>query len=132
MGFNLAGGWNDFFFTLPVSFSWVDMDTTDVEGGAVISASPRVGRLVSLGNYGNLGLFVGASYLDSDLTAHGSLAVPETDVTIDYIVDQSNTDKWNGILGANWDITRRWSVMVEYNGFFGSRDSIFAAVGWRF
>ena len=23
-------------------------------------------------------------------------------------------------------------LMVEYNGFFGSRDSIFAAVGWRF
>jgi hypothetical protein len=132
VGFNLAGGWKGFFFTLPVSFSWVDMDTTDVEGGAIISASPRAGYLFKMENYGNLGLFVGASYLDSDLTAHGSLAVPETDVTIDYIVDQSNTDKWNGILGANWDITRRWSVMVEYNGFFGSRDSIFAAVGWRF
>ena len=132
VGFNLAGGWKSFFFTLPVSFSWVDMDTTDVEGGAIISASPRAGYLLKMGSYGNLGLFVGASYLDSDLTANGSLAVPETDVTIDYIVDQSNTDKWNGIVGANWDITRRWSVMVEYNGFFGSRDSIFAAVGWRF
>jgi hypothetical protein len=131
-GFNLAGGWKGFFFTLPVSFSWVDMDTTDVEGGSIISASPRAGHLFKMGNYGNLGLYVGASYLDSDLTAHGSLVVPETDVTIDYTVDQSNTDKWNGILGANWDITRRWSVMVEYNGFFGSRESIFAAVGWRF
>ena len=131
-GFNLAGGWKGFFFTLPVSFSWVNMDTTDVEGGAVISASPRVGRVVGLGNYGNLSPYVGASYLNSDLTAHGSLAIPETDVTIDYTVDQSNLDKWSGIVGANWDITRRWSVMVEYNGFFGSRDSFFAAVGWRF
>jgi hypothetical protein len=132
VGFNMAAGWKGFFFTLPVSFSWVDMDTTDVEGGPIISASPRAGYLLKMGNYGNLGLFVGASYLDSDLTAHGSLAVPETDVTIDYTVDQSNTDKWNGVVGANWDITRRWSLMVEYNGFFGSRDSIFAAVGWRF
>ena len=131
-GFNLAGGWKGFFFTLPVSFSWVNMDTTDVEGGAIVSASPRAGHLFKMGNFGNLGLFVGASYLDSDLTATGSLAVPETDVTIDYTVEQSNTDKWNGIVGANWDITRRWSVMVEYNGFFGSRESIFAAVGWRF
>jgi hypothetical protein len=131
-GFNLAGGWKGFFFTLPVSFSWVDMDTTDVEGGAIISVSPRAGYLFKMGNFGNLGLFVGASYLDSDLTAYGSLAIPETDVTIDYTVDQSNTDKWNGIVGANWDITRRWSLMVEYNGFFGSRESIFAAVGWRF
>jgi hypothetical protein len=131
-GFNLAGGWKGFFFTLPVSFSWVNMDTTEVEGGAIISASPRAGHIFKMGNYGNLGLFVGAGYLDSDLTAYGSIAVPETDVTIDYTVEQSNTDKWNGIIGANWDITRRWSVMVEYNGFFGSRDSVFAAVGWRF
>ncbi len=131
-GFNLAGGWKDFFFTLPVSFTWVDMDTTDVEGGAIIAASPRAGYLFKMGNFGNLGLFAGASYLNSDLTAHGSLAIPETDVTIDYTVDQSNTDQWNGIIGANWDITRRWSVLLEYNGFFGSRDSIFAAVGWRF
>ena len=93
---------------------------------------PRVGRLFKLGSTGNLGLYVGASYLDSDLTAHGSLAVPETDFTIDYTVEQSNLDKWNGIVGANWNITARWSLMVEYNGFFGSRDSIFATVGWRF
>jgi hypothetical protein len=132
VGFNLAGGWKGFFFTLPVSFSWIDMDTTDVEGGAVISASPRVGKLVPLGSAGNLGLYVGASYLNSDLTATGSLAVPETDVTIDYTVDQSNKDKWAGIVGANWDINSRWSLMVEYNGFFGSRESVFASVGWRF
>jgi hypothetical protein len=121
VGFNLAGGWKGFFFTLPVSFSWADMDTTDVEGGSIISASPRAGYLVKMGNYGNLGLFVGASYLDSD-----------PDVTIDYTVDQANLDKWNGVVGANWDINRNWSIMLEYNGFFGSRESIFAAVGWRF
>ncbi len=131
-GFNLAGGWKGFFFTLPVSFTWLDMDTTDLEGSAVVTASPRAGYLFKMGNFGNLGLFAGASYLDSDLTATGSLAIPETDVTIDYIVEQSNTDKWDGIIGANWDITRRWSVLLEYNGFFGSRDAIFAAVGWRF
>lgn len=132
VGFNLAGGWKGFFFTLPVSFSWIDMDTTDVEGGSVISASPRVGRLVPLGSAGNLGIYVGASYLDSNLTAHGSLAIPDTDVTIDYTVDQSNKDRWTGIVGANWDINSRWSLHVEYNGFFGSRESFFASVGWRF
>jgi hypothetical protein len=132
VGFNLAGGWKGFFFTLPISFSWIDMDTTDVEGGAVISASPRAGRLVNLGRSGNLALYVGGSYLDSDLTALGSLAIPDTDVTIDYTIDQSNKDKWAGVLGANWDINGGWSLMVEYNGFFGSRDSVFATVGWRF
>jgi hypothetical protein len=132
VGFNVAGGWKGFFFTLPVSFSWADMDTTDVEGGSIISASPRVGRLIPLGSAGNLGLYVGASYLDSDLTAHGSLPIPETDVTIDYTIDQSNEDKWAGIVGANWDINTHLSLMVEYNGFFGSREAIFASLGWRF
>ena len=132
VGFNLAGGWNDYFFTLPVSFAWIDMDTTDVEGGVVISASPRAGRLFKLGKNGNLALYTGASYLDSELTAHGSLAIPDTDVTIDYTVDQSNKDKWAGILGVNWDLNDRWSLNVEYNGFFGSRESVFALLGWRF
>ena len=132
VGFNLAGGWKGFFFTLPVSFSWTNMDTTDVEGGAVISASPRLGRLVKLGDNGNLGLYLGASYLDSNLTAHGSLAIPETDVTIDYDIDQSNQDKWAGILGANWAINGHWSLTVEYNGFFGSRESWIGGVAYRF
>ena len=131
-GFNLAGGWKGFFFTAPVSFSWADMDTTEVSGGAVISASPRVGRLFKLGNAGNLGVYVGGSYLDSDLSADGSLAIPETDVTIDYTVDQSNLDRWAGILGANWDINGRWSLMAEYNGFFGSRKSWIGSVAFRF
>lgn len=132
LGFNLAGGWKGFFFTLPVSFSWIDMDTTDAEGRAVISASPRAGRVFNLGNSGNLALYAGASYLDSDLRATGSLAIPETDITIDYTIDQSNKDRWAGVVGANWDITGRWSIQAEYNGFFGSRESIIASVGWRF
>jgi len=132
VGFNLAGGWKGFFFTLPVSFSWANMDTTNVKGGAVVSASPRLGRLVKLGNAGNLGLYVGASYLDSELTATGSLAIPETDVTIDYTVNQSNVDQWAGILGASWAINGRWSLQAEYNGFFGSRDSWIGSVAFRF
>ena len=132
VGFNLAGGWKGFFFTLPVSFSRANMDTTDVEGGAVISASPRLGRLIKLGGNGNLGLYVGASYLDSNLTANGSLAIPETDVTIDYTVEQSNKKKWAGILGAHWAINGRWSLQAEYNGFFGSRKSWIGSVSFRF
>lgn len=131
-GFNLAGGWKGFFFTLPVSFSWVDMDTTSADGGAVISASPRAGRVFKLGRAGNLALYAGASYLDSDLTVTGSLAIPETDVSIDYTINQSNKDPWAGVIGANWDINGRWSIQAEYNGFFGSRESFIASVGWRF
>jgi opacity protein-like surface antigen len=132
LGFNLAGGWKGFFATLPVSFTWIEMDTTDIEGGPVIAASPRVGRLFKLGDRGNLGLYVGLSYLDSDLTSTGSLPIPGTNVTIDYTVDQENKDKWAGIVGANWDISSRWALQAEYEGFRGSRESIIASLGWRF
>lgn len=132
IGFNLAGGWKGFFFTLPVSFSWIDMDTTTAEGKSVLSASPRVGRVINLGNAGNLAWYVGASYLDSDLRVTGSLAIPETDVTIDYTVDQSNKDPWAGVVGFNWDINGVWSIQAEYNGFFGTRDAVIASVNWRF
>jgi hypothetical protein len=54
------------------------------------------------------------------------------EVTIDYTVDQSNKDKWAGLLEANWDISGTWSLMLEYNGFFGSREAFFATLGWRF
>ena len=132
VGFNLAGGWKGFFFTLPVSWAWVDMDTTSVDGGAVLSVSPRAGRIVKLGSHGNLAPYLGAGYLDSDLTATGSLLIPDTEITIDYIVDQSNKDKWAGVLGANWDINAEFSLQLEYNGFWGSRESIIASLGWRF
>lgn len=75
------------------------MDTTDVQGSCVISASPR------------------------------ALEIPDTDVSSDYTVDQRNAE---GIMGANWNTPRRWSLMVQINGVFGSLDSIFAALGWRF
>ena len=66
------------------------------------------------------------------MTANGSLAIPETDVTIDYTVEQSNKKKWAGILGANWAINGRWSLQAEYNGFFGSRKSWIGSVSFRF
>lgn len=131
VGINLAGGWKGFFFTLPITVSWADMDTTEVDG-AVLSVSPRAGRVIELGSKGNLAWYLGASYLDSAMTATGSLAIPGTDVTIDYDVDQANKDKWNGVVGANWDINGRWSIQAEYNGFWGSRESFIASASWRF
>jgi len=35
-------------------------------------------------------------------------------------------------VGDNWDITRHWSVAMEYNDFFGSREAYIASVTWRF
>jgi len=133
IGVNLAGGWKGFFVTLPMSWVYADMKTSDTNG-AVFSASPRVGKVFNLDSKGNLALYVGGSYLNSDLTATGSypvLAIDE-DFTIDYRIDQQNKDQWNAIVGANWDLSSRWSLQAEYNGFVGSRDLWMGSITWRF
>jgi len=133
IGVNLAGGWKGFFATLPMSWVYADMDSSDTNG-AVFSASPRVGKVFNLDSKGNLALYIGGSYLDSDLTATGSypvLAIDE-DFTIDYRIDQQNKDQWTAVVGANWDINGRWSLQAEYNGFVGSRDSWMGSISWRF
>jgi opacity protein-like surface antigen len=131
IGLNLAGGWKGFFFTLPMSWVRADMDDTNTNG-PVISASPRAGKVFKLGNRGNLALYAGGSYLKSDLNVDGSYPVEALDLTIDYEIDQENKDKWNLVLGANWDINSHWSIQAEYNGFIGSRETWMGSATWRF
>ena len=50
----------------------------------------------------------------------------------DYIIDQENKDKWNALLGFNWDINKRLSWSAEYNGFIGSRDAFISSLSWKY
>jgi lipid-binding SYLF domain-containing protein len=131
IGINLAGGWNGYFVTIPITYVYADLDGKDSDG-AVISASPRVGKMFNLKDRGNLALYIGGSYLDSNLTVDGSVTVPGTDISLEYTIDQDNKDKWAAIVGANWDINRNWSVQGEYNGFVGSRETWMGSISWRF
>ena len=57
--------------------------------------------------------------------------MPEVDLVINYEIQQKNADKWNGVLGFNWDFDKRWSWAAEYNGFVGSREAFISSVTWR-
>jgi lipid-binding SYLF domain-containing protein len=131
IGINLAGGWNGFFVTLPITYVYADMDDSHTDG-AVFQASPRVGKSFNLKHRGNLAIYVGGSYLKSDLTVSGTVTVPDTDFQLDYQMDQQNKDEWAAIVGANWDVNRHWSIQAEYNGFVGSRETWMGSVTWRF
>lgn len=131
IGINLAGGWHSFFFTLPMTLVYADMDGNDTDG-TVFTASPRVGKVFNMGSKGNLALYVGGSYLDSDLTVSGTQLIPGTDFGIDYTIDQRNKDPWAAVVGANWDINNRWALQAEYNGFTGSRETWMGSLTWRF
>ena len=131
LGMVLAGGWNGWFVTVPFNITYADMDGKDTDG-IVKTATPRFGRVFNLGRKGNLALFVGANYLDSDITVSGTETTPNGLLEIDYTIDQSNKDPWNALIGFNWDINKRLSWSLEYDGFVGSRDAFITSFGWNF
>lgn len=134
VGAVLAGGWNNWFVTIPINFTYADMDTTKTEGIAT-TVTPRVGRIFGLNNYGNLALYAGGNYLNAELDVAGTVFLPVPggdDLRVDYEIEQKNKDKWNVLLGYNWDITRRWSWMAEYNGFIGSREAFITSATYRY
>ena len=131
VGTVLAGGWNNWFVTLPINFTHADMDGKDTEG-QVFTVTPRFGRAFNLGRNGNLAVFVGGNWLKSDLTVSGTVSTPDDLLVIDYTIDQKNKDRWNALVGFNWDINKRLSWAAEYDGFTGSREAFITQVVWRY
>ncbi|MDO6764291.1 hypothetical protein [Agarivorans sp. 1_MG-2023] len=131
IGTVLAGGWRSYFVAVPLTFTYADMDRTSSDG-VVFSAVPRVGKLFQFEDDRSLALYGGVSYLDSELRIEGNQPVPGTDLSIDYKIRQENKDKWQGLVGGNFNVNAYWSVMVEYVGFGGDRRQFIAGLNRRF
>ncbi len=127
----LAGGWKGWFGAVPFNVTYAEREDSVTDGEAV-TVTPRVGRIVNMGSFGNLAIFVGGNYLKTEYTIDGTFVVPGDTLSLDYRVDQVNLDKWNVLLGFNWDITRRFSWSAEYDGFTGSRDAFITSLNTRF
>lgn len=130
LGLTLAGGWNNWFVALPMVATYADMNGTNTDG-TTLTVTPRFGKAFNLGRKGNLSIFAGGNYLDADLTVSGAVSTPDGLLTVDYTLDQKNTDQWNSLLGFNWDINKHLSWAAEYNGFTGSREAFISSVVWR-
>jgi len=131
IGATLAGGWKGWFVAVPLNITYADMRDSNTDG-FTYTATPRFGKTLNLGRNGNLSLFAGGNYLNSDLTVDGYAETPDGLLRFDYIIEQENKDKWNALLGFNWDINRRLSWSAEYNGFIGSRDAFISSITWKF
>jgi hypothetical protein len=131
LGMTLAAGWNGWFVTLPINITYADMDGKDTDG-LVKTVTPRFGKVFNLGRKGNLALFAGGNYLQSDLTVSGTETTPDGLLVIDYTIDQRNKDNWNALLGFNWDINKRLSWAAEYDGFSGSREAFITSISWKY
>lgn len=130
VGALLAGGWNGWFGTLPVSFTYNDIEGK-ISKGYITTISPRAGRVIPLGRRGNIALYGGVQVMYGETEVDGSYTFPNG-ATLDYNVTQSIADPLNVVVGFNWSFTRRASWGLEYGGFTGSRESILTMVGWRF
>lgn len=129
LGTVLATGWNDYFVTLPISFTYADMRKNDAEG-LILNVSPRVGKVIPTVGSQSVAIYTGATYLDSTLTLTGTYTY--NGVGIDYKVKQSNTDKWTGLVGANYNFNRDWSLMMEYGWKSGRKRQFVSALNRRF
>jgi len=130
IGASLAAGWNGWFVAIPFIWTYADLKASTTDGVS-FTVTPRVGKMFNLKRNGNLALFVGSNYLDVDLTVDGFYETPDGQLQFDYIIDQANKDKWNALIGFNWDINRRLSWSAEYNGFVGSRDAFITSINWH-
>lgn len=131
VGTVLAAGWKSYFVAVPLTLTYADMTRTDSEG-LVFSALPRAGKLFQFEDDRSLALYAGISYLDSELRLEGNQPIPGTDKSIDYKIRQSNSDKWQGLVGGNFNVNAHWSVMFEYVGFGGDRRQYIGGFNRRF
>ncbi|MEM9251126.1 MAG: hypothetical protein AAGB29_02135, partial [Planctomycetota bacterium] len=138
LGVNLAMGWENFFVTLPISHAWTEVNIIDNTVTAW-NISPRFGYLIDLERTGALALYVGGTWLDSEVDLAGRVAFDTSgsgipglgdSVAVDFEISQRNKDRWNYLLGFNWELSPRWMLQAEA-GTGGSRDNFIASLTWR-
>ena len=136
LGINLAMGWDRFFVTLPATYAWTDVDIIPQTVTAT-NISPRFGMTGDMGERGMIAVFLGATYLDAEVLIYDDIVLetpggPNGDLTsLAFELKQRNKDKWNYLIGFNWEMNRKFSVMVEA-GFGGSRENVIAGASYRF
>jgi hypothetical protein len=137
-GFTLATGWKNMFVAIPVSYTVTHLD--DGKKPEAYNVSPRLGVNSDAGSWGVISTYIGATYLYSENVVTGEFTFDSSDsgvpeigdtTTIDYEVDQSNKDKWNYLIGFNWNVSKTWSAMAEA-GFGGSRSNFISSFTYRF
>lgn len=55
----------------------------------------------------------------------------EQTATVDYSLDKGLKDKWNFIIGSQYQLNKKWMLRAEY-GFLGSRKQFLASLQYRF
>ena len=134
-GITLAGGYKNFFGSVDANYTHTDIDVVDGDI-KTLTISPRLGVLVDPDVIsGNLAFWIGAMYMDYKQTVTDTVNLREIDpglpsVHLDFEIDIKNEAPWNFLMGGQWEITKRWQMMVE--GGVGNRRQIIFGTVYRF
>ena len=134
-GITLAGGYKNFFGSLDANYTYSDIDLVDGDI-KTLTISPRLGVLVDPSFIkGSFALWIGAMYMDYKQTVTDSVNLQELDsrlpaVELDFEIDIKNEERWNFLMGGQWEITKRWQITAE--GGVGNRRQIVLGSSFRF
>lgn len=141
LGIVPAVGYENFFFTVPITYSWAFIDAIEGSPAETFLVSPRIGYTVPIRESGGrLGVYFGGTYLKSmnTILSDFNYTIPADtpvvggrDINIRYQVTQETRDPWNYVVGFNWNITNDMSFGLEA-ATGGSRDQIVSSFSKRF
>lgn len=135
LGINLATGWRRYFFTLPITHAWTDVDITN-ETVTAWNISPRFGFTGQMKDRSTIAVYLGTTWLKAEVDLAGTLplTIPGDDprtVLVEYRLDQRNRDPFNYLLGFNWDLDKHLSLQAEA-GVGGTRQNFISSLTYRF
>ncbi len=136
IGTVLAMGWKGFFVTFPISYVYSDMSNLEYTVTA-LTVETLLGHTFKMGNGMLMEIFIGGSYLNTtnSITNVFNLPLSEIDgtlldVDIQYQIDETNTDKWNYVVGGQFQFSKAWALQALV-GFGGTREQYTLAVTYR-
>ena len=126
IGTVLAMGWKGFYAAFPMTYVLSDTSNLDMTV-ASLTVEALVGHTFKMGGEMLMELFIGGMYLNADHSITSNFTIPLSgidpsldDVDIDYKVEEINKDKWNYIVGGQFQFSQQWAMQCQI-GFGGSR-----------
>jgi len=122
-GLTMAGGWDQWFATLAVTYTEADLEVTDGSVEAWV-LTPKLGYTLSRG-----AVWVGAMYQDTEERHKGTYNVPLIgDVPFEVVLGEATA--WNGLVGGTAGLTDHLVLIIEAG--FGARQHTLLSLEYRF
>ena len=137
VGLLLATAFNDWFVAAPLTYVITNVNVSDDDVRAM-SFIPRIGYNLRTPRSGKFGFYIGANYLDTEINLTGTYSLPLAtdpnigqDVNVHYDLSQHPLDKWNTLVGINWELNNTWSIILEA-GFAPEKENQTVNFNYRF